>query len=110
MAFYMVQASYSNDSIAAMLKKPEDRAKAVRAVAEKFGGKLHGFYHCFGDYDVVGIFEAPDNVTMAGVSMAVSASGALKTFKTTVLIPSDDAVQAMRKGGEIAKAYKPPGK
>ena len=110
MQYYMAQASYSNDSIAAMVKKPEDRATAVRAVAEKFGGKLHGFYHCFGDYDVVVIFEVPDNVTMAAISMAVAASGALKTFKTTVLIPSNDAVRAMRKAGEIAKAYRPPGR
>jgi len=110
MPYYLVQASYSNESIAAMLKKPEDRAKAVKAAVEKIGGKLHGFYHCFGDYDVVAIFEVPDNVTMVAISMAVAASGALKSFKTTVLIPSSDAAQAMRKAGEIAKAYRPPGK
>ncbi len=110
MPHYLIQASYANDSVAAMVKKPEDRAATVRGVIEKFGGKMHGFYYCFGDYDVAIIAEVPDNVTMAAVSMAVTSSGALKAFKTTVLMPPNDGMQAMRKASEIAAAYRPPGR
>ena len=53
------------------------------------------------------IGEFPDNVTMAALSMAISASGGFSAFKTTVLIPMNEAVEAMRKAGSIS--YRPPG-
>ena len=81
MPYYMFQVSYSQESITAMVKKPEDRAATVRAIAEKFGVKMHSFYLCFGDYDAVVILEAPDNVTMTAISMVVSASGAMNKLK-----------------------------
>ena len=40
-------------------------------------------------------------------AMAVGAGGALKDLKTTVLIPMDEAVEAMRKAGGVG--YRPPG-
>ncbi len=110
MGYYMIQASYTTDSIAGMVKRPEDRAATVRAAFEKLGGKMHAFYFCFGDYDAVVIAEVPDNVTMAAISMAVGATGALKAFKTTVLLTSEDGTRSMRKAGEAAAAYRPPGR
>ena len=61
----------------------------------------------FGDYDVVAIGEFPDNVSMAALSMAVTATGAFSAFKTTVLIPMNEAVEAMRKAGTLS--YRAPG-
>ena len=61
----------------------------------------------FGDYDLVAIGEFPDNVTMPALSMAITASGGFSGFKTTVLIPMNEAVEAMRKTGSVS--YRPPG-
>jgi len=108
MAHYMIQVSYSNEAISELVKKPQDRAAVVRQLIQRLGGKLEAFYHAFGDYDAVLIAEVPDNATMAAVSMAVSASGALKTFKTTVLIPMNEAMDAMRKASTVG--YQPPGR
>jgi len=107
MAHYLIQASYAPEAIATLVKTPEDRAAVVRRLAQSMGGRVEAFYFAFGDYDVVAIAEVPDNVTMAALSMAVSAAGALKTFKTTVLIPMNEAVEAMRKAGTTG--YRPPG-
>ncbi len=107
MAHYLVQVSYSNDAVADLVKNPQDRAAVIRSLIEQLGGKLHGFYYAFGDYDVVVIAEAPDNVTMASVAMAVGASGSMKSFKTTVLMSPEEGVEAMRKAGGVG--YKPPG-
>lgn len=107
MAHYMIQASYSNDAVANLVKNPQDRAAVIRNLAERWGGKLEAFYFAFGEDDVVSIVEVPDNVTMAAISMAVSSTGALRSFKTTVLIPMDEAVEAMRKASTIG--YLPPG-
>ena len=47
------------------------------------GGRLESMYYAFGDFDAILILELPDNVTMAALSMAVGASGALTNLKTT---------------------------
>ena len=108
MARYMIQASYSSEGIAVLVKDPQDRSAAVRRMIEGMGGKLETFDYCFGDYDVVAILELPENVTMMATSMAIASSGALKSFKTTVLLPMDQAVQAMRKASSVG--YQPPGR
>jgi hypothetical protein len=52
--------------------------------------------------------EAPDNVSAAGLSMAVSAGGALKAIKTTPLMTIEEGIQAMKKGAAAAASYAPP--
>jgi uncharacterized protein with GYD domain len=107
MARYLVQVSYNVQGISDLVKNPQDRAVAIRGVIEGLGGKLESFDYAFGDYDVVVIAELPDNTTMAALAMAVGAGGAVRNFKTTVLIPMSEAVEAMRKAGSIG--YRPPG-
>tara|TARA_B100000315_G_scaffold1024_1_gene952 strand:- start:2880 stop:3206 length:327 start_codon:yes stop_codon:yes gene_type:complete len=108
MARYMIQASYSNQGLTALIKDPQDRSAAVRQMIEGLGGKLETFDYAFGDYDVVAILELPDNVTMMAMSMAIAASGALKSFNTTVLMPMAQAVEAMRKASTVG--YQAPGR
>ena len=108
MARYMVQFSYSTEAVSDLVGNPQDRAAIVRGLIERLGGRLEAFYYTFGDYDGVAIVKGPDNVTMAALSMAVSSSGAFKTFKTTVLITMEEAMEAMRKAGTLG--YQPPGR
>ena len=107
MAHYMVQAAYTAEAIAAMVKKPEDRASAIGPVVEKLGGKLEGVWFCFGDYDVVGIAQLPDNVSAAAFSFAVSQGGKVRALKTTPLMSTGDAVKALKKAA--GAGYRPPG-
>jgi uncharacterized protein with GYD domain len=107
MARYLIQASYSAQGISDLVNNPQDRAAAVRPVIERMGGKLESFDFAFGDCDVVAIAEMPDNVAMTALSLAIGAGGALSSFKTTVLIPMSEAVEAMRKAGTAG--YRPPG-
>jgi uncharacterized protein with GYD domain len=58
----------------------------------------------FGEYDVVGIIELPTNVSAAAFSMAVSAGGTVKAFKTTPLLSMDEAVTAMELAAESTYA------
>ena len=108
MAYYLVQAAYTAEAIAALLKKPQDRAAAIAPVVEGLGGKLDGFWFCFGEYDVVGIAQLPDNVSAAAFAFAVSQTGSLKSFKTTPLMTTDESMKAMKKAAKAG--YQPPGK
>ena len=106
MPFYMVQASYSAAATAAMVKKPQDRAAAVQPLIERMGGKLHGLWLAFGEYDVVVIAEMPGNVSAAALAMAVGSSGGMSAYRTTPLMTVAESIKVMSKAGGVK--YKAP--
>jgi uncharacterized protein with GYD domain len=101
MSYYLIQASYTPQAIAALVKNPQDRAAAVRPMIEKAGGKLHGLWFTFGDTDIVAIAEMPNNVSAAAISMAIGATGAMSAYRTTALMTSGEAVEAMQKAAAV---------
>ena len=96
MPLYLGRFKYSAEALKAMIDNPQDRGAAAAQTAESLGCKLHGLWWAFGDYDGAFILEAPDNVAVAALSMAVGASGQIST-ETTVLLDMDDAQEAMRR-------------
>jgi uncharacterized protein with GYD domain len=106
MPFYLVQASYSPQATSAMVKNPQDRAAAVRPIIERMGGKLHGLWLAFGEFDIVAIAEMPDNMTAAAFAMAIGSSGGMSAYRTTPLISMSEATAAMKKAGGVG--YQPP--
>jgi uncharacterized protein with GYD domain len=90
MALYMYQASYTAKSMAAQLKEPEDPVEAIRSALEDVGAELVVAGFPFGEYDVLVVYEAPDDVTAASVAMAVAAEGDVKSAKTTRLLSGQE--------------------
>jgi uncharacterized protein with GYD domain len=107
MPSYLVQVAYTPAAVAALIKKPQDRAAVVGKAIEKLGGKLTSLYLSFGDFDVVGTFEAPGNVDAAAFVLALSAGGACRSIKTTPLLTLDEGIVALKKAGTTG--YKPIG-
>ena len=107
MPSYLVQIAYTSDAWGAMVKQPQNRLEAVRPVVEKLGGKFEHAWLAFGEYDIVGVVELPENVDAAAFSMAIAAGGAAKAFKTTPLLSLEEGVEAMRKAQ--GAGYRPPG-
>ena len=107
MALYLTKFSYTAETWARLIANPEDRRKAAQSYIESVGGKLHGFWYAFGAHDGYNLWEAPDNVSMAAVALAISGGGALNSFDTTVLLTVDETMAAMRKAHEIR--YRAPG-
>ena len=70
-------------------------SEAARAYIESVGGKLHGFWYAFGTHDGYNLWEAPDNVSMAAVALAISGGGALSSLETTVLLTVDETIEAL---------------
>jgi uncharacterized protein with GYD domain len=103
---YLYQVAYTPEAWATFAKSPQDRAEGVRGAIEKMGGKIESFYFAFGKYDVIATVDFPDNVTAAGFSISAAAGGALSAIRTTPLMTTAEAMQAMRKAG--ASTYKPP--
>ncbi|TIX47322.1 MAG: GYD domain-containing protein, partial [Mesorhizobium sp.] len=65
--------SYTPETWARLIENPEDRREAARTYIESVGGKLHGFWYAFGEHDGWNLWEAPDNVSMASVMLAIGA-------------------------------------
>ncbi|MEY9587203.1 uncharacterized protein with GYD domain [Sinorhizobium fredii] len=108
MAIYLTRFSYTPETWARMIENPEDRREAARTYIESVGGKLHGFWYAFGEHDGWNLWEAPDNVSMAAVALAIGAGGALSSIETTVLLSVEDTMEALKKAKSIR--YRPPGR
>jgi uncharacterized protein with GYD domain len=101
MASYLIQVSYTTAAVAAFIANPQDRTDVVRKAIESVGGKLHSLYLAFGDYDVVGLFEAPDNVSAAAFAVAIKAGGACKSIRTTPLISTAEGLAVLKKAAAV---------
>jgi len=97
MALYMYQAAYTAESVAAQIKEPQDRIKVVTPALEALGAKILAGGYPFGEYDVLVIFDAPDDTTAASVAMAVAAGGAIRSAKTTRLLSGQEWIESLRK-------------
>ncbi len=107
MPLYLTKFSYTPATWARLIEHPEDRREAARSYIESVGGQLHGFWYGFGAHDGYNLWEAPDNVSMAAVALAISGGGALSSFETTVLLTVEETMEALQKAGDIR--YRPPG-
>ena len=107
MALYLTRFSYSAETWSRLTKNPEDRREAARKYIESVGGKLHGFWYAFGSFDGYNLWEAPDNVSMAAVAIAISGGGALTKFETTPLLTVEETREAVRRAHEVG--YRAPG-
>src|SRR5438132_3284663 len=107
MAFYLTRFSYTPETWARLIKNPEDRRAAATQYIEAIGGKLHGFWYAFGTHDGYNLWEAPANVSMAAVALAINRGATLNSFETTVLLTVAETIDALPKSEQVH--YRAPG-
>ena len=107
MPFYLTRFSYTPATWAKLIANPEDRRTAAARYVEAVGGTLHGFWYAFGEHDAYALYEAPDNVSMAAMALAIGAGGALSSLQTIVLLTVEETLAALQQASSIA--YRPPG-
>lgn len=107
MPFYIERFSYTPEAWARLIKRPEDRREVARAVIEKLGGKLHGFWYAFGEHDGFVLIEAPDNAAAAAFSAGISAGGSLRSSETTVLLTVEETIDMLQRAQDLP--YRSPG-
>jgi uncharacterized protein with GYD domain len=106
MAYYMIQSAYTPQGWAALVKNPHDRLEAVRPVVERLGGRIMSGWMMLGEYDLMLILDMPDNASVAALSIAAAAGGALRDIRTTALLSLEEGVAAMQKAAR--SEYEPP--
>src|ERR1700693_1591175 len=107
MSLYMSTFEYKPEVWSELISNPENRTETVSRLLENAGCKLKGLWYAFGKSDGFALIEAPNNVTSASISIAISASGAFRKFETTVLMTQDALLKALKKAQDVA--YVAPG-
>jgi uncharacterized protein with GYD domain len=105
---YLALFSYTDTAMAAMIDNPADRELAVQRVLESVGGRLESLYWMFGAHDGICIVEAPDSLTMAGISAAVSSTGAIRS-ETYELFATADIRKILQTARRARENFTRPG-
>lgn len=88
MSTYISLINYTQDGITAIKDSPK-RLSVVKRLAKKMGGKVKHFYLTIGDYDLVVVYEMPDQATAAKFLLTVGSVGAVRT-KTLTAFPEPE--------------------
>jgi uncharacterized protein with GYD domain len=104
MPYFLHQWNYKDAQVHKMVTEPQDRAEIVRIATEAFGGTLHQFFFCLGEFDGVSISEFPDNETALACVMSIFAEGRLESIETTVLFTSEQSQLAMQKARDVIQS------
>src|SRR5215467_5135501 len=97
MPLYVYRAAYAPKTLAALIQEPQDRIEMLRPTLEAIGVKILAGGYPFGQYDVLVVYEAPDDTTAASVAIAVAAGGAVRSAKTTRLLSGQEWIESLRK-------------
>ena len=95
MAIYLMLTNLTDEGRKTVKEKPE-RIKEVSKEVEKMGVKVLSQYALLGAYDFVNIVEAPDNQTIAKVSLELGSRGTLQTM-TLAALSIDDFIKMLKK-------------
>ena len=76
------------------VKNNPNRIKEVNRELEQIGAKVVAQWATLGRFDFINVVEAPDEKTMARVSLALGSRGTGK-WETMVAIPIDDFIAAL---------------
>jgi uncharacterized protein with GYD domain len=106
MPLYMYQGSYTAEAVADQIAKPQNRLEAVRPAFQAMGVTFKEGGYAFGEYDVVVLYEAPDDITAAALALAIAAGGAIRSAKTTRLLSPEEWVKSLKMAR--TSEYKPP--
>ena len=106
MAMFMLQGSYNATAAKAFLGNPHDRHGPVSSLFASAGGKLHHMWLALGETDYFIVGELPDAKAALALSIAVNSSGSLSNFRTSELLTTSEAADAMKAAASII--YKSP--
>jgi len=95
MPYYILLSSLTDEGWKTVREKPE-RIKEVNKELQVFGVRVISQYAVLGPYDFVNIVEAPNNETIAKVSIELGSRGTIKIVSMAA-IPIDEFITSVKK-------------
>jgi uncharacterized protein with GYD domain len=78
MATYILLGNFTEKGILNVKDTPK-RAEAVKELAKKVGVAVKELYWTLGQYDVVAIFDAPDEASATALGLSIGVAGNVRT-------------------------------
>ena len=85
MPTYIMLANWTDQGAQKVKESPRRVDPARKALAD-MGGEFKGFYMTMGDYDLIAIYEAPDDAVAARFTLVLGMLGTVRT-KTLKAFP-----------------------
>ena len=93
MPTYLMLTTLTEKGVQTLHANPARLAEVNRDV-EEMGAKVLHQWAALGEYDFVNVVEAPDELTMANLSVKLGARGSVK-FQTLTLVSVDELLAAL---------------
>ena len=78
MATFVSLVHWTDQGVADFKSSPQ-RAARVADLARKHGGQMLQLYWTLGAYDLVGIFDMPDEASVTAMALEIGAAGSVRT-------------------------------
>jgi uncharacterized protein with GYD domain len=75
---YVMLANWTEQG-ALQIKQSPKRVEAAKQMLHEMGGKFSHFYMTMGDYDMIVVYEAPDDAVAARFTLMLGEMGAVRT-------------------------------
>ena len=93
MPTYLMFSTLTPDGVQTVKNNPQ-RIKEVNREVEQLGASVKAQWSTLGRFDFVSIVEAPDELTMARVSLELGSRGTAR-YESLAAIPVDDFMAAI---------------
>jgi len=90
---YVLLSTLSPDGVQTIKNNPQ-RIREVNKEIEQLGATVKAQWAVLGRYDFVNVVEAPDEATMARVSLELGSRGTAR-YESLAAIPVDDFIAAL---------------
>ena len=85
MTIYIMLANWTDQGIRNIKESPK-RLDAAKAALKDMGGEFHDVYMTMGEYDLIAVYEAPDDAISARFTLLLGGFGNVRT-KTLKAFP-----------------------
>jgi uncharacterized protein with GYD domain len=93
MPTYIMLSTLTPEGVQTVKNNPQ-RIREVNKEVEQLGASVKAQWSTLGQFDFVNIVEAPDESTMARVSLELGSRGTAR-YETLVAIPIDDFISGL---------------
>jgi uncharacterized protein with GYD domain len=105
MTKYLFEANYVGDGIKGLMREGgTKRRDALVDALNSVGGTLESFYYAFGETDVLGVFDIPDQADAAALSLMINSTGSVNVHLKPLMTPED-----LDKAAKRTPSYRAPG-
>ena len=108
MAHYLIEVGYTPQAWSSQIDAQANVVDRITPAIKACNGKIECIYYAFGDCDLVGIMDFKTPEDAAAFALAVTSSGALRSYKTTPLLTVAQGIESMKRAGTARESYTPP--